>query len=132
MFYLDVPYVSHRYCKCMFQIVSSTSNICCTQVFHVASVLYLRGMFRESLGHSPGAVLRGFARLGPMDVARDASGVLRTGRARPHPGSWFPLARRGGGQGDGAASAGRGKADEGGVRVRGRTRQTGMDCSDMV
>jgi hypothetical protein len=30
--------------------VSSTSDVCCIQLFHVASDSYFRGMFRESWG----------------------------------------------------------------------------------
>ena len=52
MFYPDVTYVSH-----MLQVyvpnVSSASDLCCIQVFLVASVSCFRGMFRESWGIAP-------------------------------------------------------------------------------
>ena len=35
--------------------VSSASDLCSLQVFHVASVSCLRGMFRELWEHGPGA-----------------------------------------------------------------------------
>jgi hypothetical protein len=69
---------------------------------------------------------------GLADGVRDASGVLRTGRARPHPGSRVLPARRGGGsQGEGADSR-RGETNGYGVHVRCGTRQTGKDCNDTV
>jgi hypothetical protein len=62
VFMLQVVSVLSRCCiyfTYMFQIyipnVSSASDLCCIQVFHVASVSCLRGMFRESWEHGSGA-----------------------------------------------------------------------------
>ena len=46
--------------------VSSASDVCCIQVFHVASVSCFRGMFRESWGHGPGTGGRGVASRGVL------------------------------------------------------------------
>jgi hypothetical protein len=61
---------------------------------YVASVSCFRDMFRESWGHELGAGRRGAASRRPADGVRSAPGVLRTGRARPHPGSCVLPARR--------------------------------------
>ena len=55
--------------------VSSALDVCCIQVFHVASFSCFRGMFRESLGHGPNAVGRGAASRGPTDGARGTPGI---------------------------------------------------------
>jgi hypothetical protein len=52
--------------------VLSVSDVCCIQVFNVASVACFRCMFRELLGHGPGAVGRGAVSRGPTDGARSA------------------------------------------------------------
>ena len=46
------------------------------------------------MGLGPGVKGRGAASWGPLDGAHDAPGVLRTGRARPHPSSWVPPTQR--------------------------------------
>ena len=55
--------------------VSSALDVCCIQVFYVASVSCFRGMFRESLGHCPNAMGRGAVSRGPADGGRGASGI---------------------------------------------------------
>ena len=74
--------------------VSSALDVCCIQVFHVASILCFRGIFIESWRHGPDAARRYTASRGPVDGAHDAHGGLRMGRARPHPGSRVPPARK--------------------------------------
>jgi hypothetical protein len=81
----------------------------CIQVFHVVSVCF-RGMFKESWGHGPDT-----ASQGPTDGVCGASGVLRTGHARPRPDSQVPSTRRerrgsgrSGGRGTGRDGQGRG------------------------
>ena len=58
VFMLQVASVRSRCCICfthMLQVyvpnILSASYVCCTQVFHVASVSYFRGMLRESCGY---------------------------------------------------------------------------------
>ena len=89
IFMLQVATVLSRCCICfthMLQVyvlnVSFASDVCCIQVFHVASVSCFRGMFIESCGHAPDAGRRGAASQGPVNGP--------TGRARPHPGSQVP------------------------------------------
>jgi hypothetical protein len=38
-FFLDVSYVPHTRCKCVFQVFHLFSDVCCIQFFHVVSVL---------------------------------------------------------------------------------------------
>jgi hypothetical protein len=87
MFYTHVVNV----CSKMFHLLQ---RYVAFNYFHITSVSCFRGLFRESLEHSPGVVERGAASRGLADRARGAPGFLRTGRARAHPGSRIPLARR--------------------------------------
>ena len=94
VFMLQVVSVLSAYCICfthMLQLyvlnISSASDVCCIQVFHVASVSCFRGMFRQSLGHGPGAGGWGAVSQRLVDGAHGAPGVLRTSCARPHPSS---------------------------------------------
>jgi hypothetical protein len=47
--------------------VSSASDVCCIQVFHIASVSCFRCMFRESWEHGSDAGGRGAVSQGPAD-----------------------------------------------------------------
>jgi hypothetical protein len=76
LFILQVASVLFGCCICfthMLEVyvsnVSSASNICCIQMFHVASLSCFRSMFRESWGHGPSTEGRGVARRGPIDGA---------------------------------------------------------------
>jgi len=99
--YFHVASVLSRCCICfsnMLQVyvpnVSFASDLCCIQVFHVASVSCFRGMFRESRG-TTWAQGEGARRAEGRQIgAHGASRVLRTERARPHPDSRVPPARR--------------------------------------
>jgi hypothetical protein len=130
VFYLDIVYISHTCCKCMFQMFHLLQMYVAFKCFHVASVSCFRVMFRESLGHGPRTVRRGAA-----------SADRRMGRAA-RPGSYergvlvlilapvsCPHRERGEVQGKGATGTGPGEADRDGVRVRvwSETRQTGKD-----
>jgi hypothetical protein len=102
--------------------VSSASDVCCIQVFHVCKCfVFQRGMFRESWGTDqalekgrgkPGADLRmgRAARLGSygrgMLILIPALGSHPHGERRD--------------QGEGAAGTGQAQTNGGGVRVRGR------------
>jgi hypothetical protein len=58
-FMLQVASVLSRYCICfthMFQVY--VSNVLSVQTMLHSTVLYFRGVFRESLGHGPGMVSR--------------------------------------------------------------------------
>ena len=58
--------------------VSSASDVCCIQVFHVASVSCFRDMFMRVMGYGPGAGRRGMASQGLADWAeRQAQGGAR-------------------------------------------------------
>jgi hypothetical protein len=105
--------------------ILSALNLYCIQVFHVASVSCSKGTFRESEGHGPGAGRRGAASQRPADGAHDTSKVLRTGRARPHPGSRIPLAWREEGSSEGVAGTVR-------VHMRGATWWTGVGYACMA
>ena len=79
VFMLQVTSVLCESCICFTHMlqayvsnVSSASDVCCIQVFHVASVSYFRGMFTESLGHGSGVVgrTRRDRRMGPAAPLR--------------------------------------------------------------
>jgi hypothetical protein len=57
------------------------SSVSCFKCFHVSEVCL------ESHGGTAWARGKERAETGPANAAHSTSGVLRTGRARPHPGS---------------------------------------------
>jgi hypothetical protein len=92
----------------MFQMFHLLQTYVALKCFMLQVLPCFRCMFKESWGH------------GPADGAGDAPWVLRTGRARSHPGSRvLPAQReeRSGGTGEGAVGAGQGDADGDGVHV---------------
>jgi hypothetical protein len=87
VFYLDVAYVSYTCCKYMFQIFHLLQTYVAFKYF-MLQVFYVSEVCSEShWGHGLGAVVRGAVCQGPAGGARGAPRVLRTGRARPRPGS---------------------------------------------
>jgi hypothetical protein len=78
VFYLDVAYDSRICCKCIFQMFHLFQTYVAFKCFG--------GMFRESWEHGPGTGGRDAVSRGRIDGAH-ACLVLRTRRARPHPGS---------------------------------------------
>ena len=98
VFMLQVASGLFGYCICFTHIlqvyvpnISSASDVCCIQMFYIASISCFKYLFGESLGQGLGAMGRGVASQGLADGARDVPGVLRTGRAHPHSGSWVSL-----------------------------------------
>ena len=63
VFYLDVADVSHTCCVYV-PIVSSTSDVCCIQVFHVASIFMFLMYVQKVMGAWPGRREKGRGELG--------------------------------------------------------------------
>jgi hypothetical protein len=117
---LQVASVSSGYYLCFTHMlklyipnVSSSSDVCCIQVFHVTNVC-VSEVYLEN--HGGTAWGRGVTSWWPANGARSAPGVRQTGCAHPHPGSRVPPAwRERKRSGEAAACAGQGEADGGGV-----------------
>ena len=129
---MDVAYVSHKYCKCIFQTFHMLQTGVAFKCFMLL-VFRVSEVCSKSLGGTTGRWGKGRSEPGLAEGARDTPDVLRTGHACPHPGSRVsPAWRERRDQGEGAVGAGRGETDTSGVSVRSGTRQMGNDCSDTV
>jgi len=128
VFYLNVAYVLHIYCKCMFRIFYLLHTYVVLKCFYVASVSYFRGTFRESWGTAR-AQREGARRAEDRQMGHTARlgscrwGVLVLIQAPgPHPrGERMGSRGRSGGRSQGAC-VGRGEADGSRVHVWGWAR----------
>jgi hypothetical protein len=118
VFYLDVAYVSHTCCKCMFQMFHLLQIYVAFKYF-MLQVFYVLEAYSESHGGTARAPSEGARQAGGWRMGRAArlGSCMRAGACSCS--SWLP----------GPVCA---EMDGGRVHVHGGMRQTWKDCSDAV